>query len=51
MYSLFVFYVFLCVNVYFCHRVSTQLQLNISYHMINFYTKNVTSFDKDQVKT
>jgi hypothetical protein len=24
----------LCVNVYYCHRVSTQLQLNI-YHTIN----------------
>jgi hypothetical protein len=23
---------FLCVNVYYCHGVSTQLQLNISYH-------------------
>ena len=22
-----------CVNVYYCHRVSTQLQLNISYHI------------------
>jgi hypothetical protein len=22
----------LCVNVYYCHRVSTQLQLNIPYH-------------------
>jgi hypothetical protein len=22
------------VNVYYCHRVSTQLQLNISYHII-----------------
>jgi hypothetical protein len=24
----------MCVNVYYCHRVSTQLQLNISYHII-----------------
>jgi hypothetical protein len=23
----------MCVNVYYCHRVSTQLQLNISYHI------------------
>jgi len=23
----------LCVNVYYCHRVSSQLQLNISYHI------------------
>jgi hypothetical protein len=25
--------VVLYVNVYYCHRVSTQLQLNISYHI------------------
>jgi hypothetical protein len=23
----------LCVNVYYCHQVSTQLQLNMSYHI------------------
>jgi hypothetical protein len=28
-----VLYIVLYVNVYYCHRVSTQLQLNISYHM------------------
>jgi hypothetical protein len=32
----------LCVNVYYCHRVSTQLQLNIlyyttSYHIISYH--------------
>jgi hypothetical protein len=27
----------LCVNVYYCHRMSTQLQLNISYHIISSY--------------
>ena len=33
-YVLFVLYC-LCVNVYYCHRVTTQLQLtNISYHII-----------------
>ena len=24
----------LCVNVYYCHRVPTKLQLNISYHIM-----------------
>ena len=35
-YVLFVLYR-LCANVYYCHRVTTQLQLtNISYHIIHF---------------
>ena len=25
----------LCVNVYYCHRASIQLQLNIPYHIIS----------------
>ena len=38
-YCLFVlFNVFFCVNVYYCHRVSNQLQLNISYRIISYHT-------------
>jgi hypothetical protein len=39
-YVLFVFvvlYFVLCVNVYYCYRVSTQLQLNISYHILLYH--------------
>ena len=33
----------LCVNVYCCHRVTTQLQLtNISYHSIPFGGRNLS---------
>jgi hypothetical protein len=44
----FVYCVFLCIlsckNVpYYCHRVSTQLQLNISYHIKTLHTHLSTS--------
>ena len=33
------FYVLFCVdNVYYCHRESTQLQLNMSYHIKTGYS-------------
>jgi len=30
----------LCVNVYYCYRVSTELQLNISYNIISHIISN-----------
>jgi hypothetical protein len=32
-----VLYIVLCVNMYYCHQVSTQLQLHISYHIITYH--------------
>jgi hypothetical protein len=32
-----VFCVLFCVNVYYCHRVSTQLQLNYYYYYYYYY--------------
>ena len=39
--SIVLFYVlFVCICVlYYCHRVETQLQLNISYHIISYHNK------------
>ena len=40
---------FLCVNMYYCHWVSTQLQLNVLYHIIlntldSFYRPYIHAF-------
>jgi len=33
---------FACICVlYYCHRVATQLQLNISYHITSYHIENV----------
>jgi len=44
--SLSVLFVVICV-LYYCHRVATQLQLNISYHMIIFVHNLLTSLMKN----
>ena len=37
----------LCLNVYYCHRVTTQLQLtNISYHIILKEKRRLRVFEK-----
>jgi hypothetical protein len=35
-------YIVLCVNVYYCHRVSTQLQLNISIHTVHPPSRSIS---------
>jgi len=41
--SFSVLFVCICV-LYYCHRLATQLQLNISYHIVYYYFSNHTVF-------
>jgi len=37
----YIMFVYMCVLNY-CHRVATQLQLNISYHIISYHKESIS---------